>query len=72
MYFDSGKLNKRITFISYSETENEIGGLSKTLTYNNNKVDIGPHRFFSKEKQVIDLWNNLLQVRRQDQRDLKK
>ena len=27
IYFDSGKLNKRITFISYLETKNEIGQL---------------------------------------------
>nr|WP_302599048.1 phage head closure protein [uncultured Cellulosilyticum sp.] len=27
MHFDSGKLNKRITFIFYSEVENEIGQL---------------------------------------------
>jgi len=27
MYFDSGKLNKRIIFIFYSEIENEIGQL---------------------------------------------
>ena len=27
VHFDSGKLNKRITFISYSETQNEIGQL---------------------------------------------
>ena len=27
MYFKSGKLNKRITFITYSETQNEIGQL---------------------------------------------
>lgn len=26
-YFDSGKLNKRITFMIYSEAENEIGQL---------------------------------------------
>lgn len=27
IYFDSGKLNKRIKFITYSEVENEIGQL---------------------------------------------
>ena len=27
IHFDSGKLNKRITFISYSEAQNEIGQL---------------------------------------------
>ncbi|WP_410497305.1 phage head closure protein [Cellulosilyticum sp. ST5] len=27
MHFDSGKLNRRITFISYSEVDNEIGQL---------------------------------------------
>lgn len=42
------------------ETENEIGGLSKTLIYNGNKVDIGPHRFFSKEQKILDLWENLI------------
>lgn len=37
------------------ETAN-IGGLSKTFDYKNNKMDMGGHRFFSKSDVVIDWW----------------
>jgi protoporphyrinogen oxidase len=30
------------------EASDEIGGISKTINYNGNRMDIGGHRFFSK------------------------
>lgn len=32
------------------EATNEIGGISRTIRYNGNRMDIGGHRFFSKWK----------------------
>lgn len=32
----------------------EVGGLSKTINYKGNLIDIGGHRFFSKSKKIID------------------
>lgn len=41
------------------EAEDVIGGLSRTLEFDGNKIDIGPHRFFSKSEQIVDLWKTL-------------
>jgi protoporphyrinogen oxidase len=37
-----------------------VGGISRTATYQGFHFDIGGHRFFSKSKEVNDLWNELL------------
>ncbi|MDB6154056.1 MAG: FAD-dependent oxidoreductase [Chthoniobacteraceae bacterium] len=37
-----------------------VGGISKTVTYKGYHFDIGGHRFFSKSKEVEDLWSELL------------
>jgi protoporphyrinogen oxidase len=37
-----------------------VGGISRTATYKGFHFDIGGHRFFSKSKEVNDLWNELL------------
>lgn len=38
------------------EMEDQVGGLSRTLEYKGNKIDIGPHRFFSKSDLIVDFW----------------
>jgi protoporphyrinogen oxidase len=38
------------------EASSKIGGLAGTLKLWNQKVDIGPHRFFSTDKRVNDVW----------------
>jgi protoporphyrinogen oxidase len=37
-----------------------VGGISRTATYKGFLFDIGGHRFFSKSKEVEDLWTELL------------
>jgi protoporphyrinogen oxidase len=37
-----------------------VGGISRTVNYKNFLFDIGGHRFFSKSKEVVDLWNEIL------------
>jgi protoporphyrinogen oxidase len=37
-----------------------VGGISRTAHYNGFLFDIGGHRFFSKSKEVVDLWNEIL------------
>ena len=37
-----------------------IGGISRTVKYNGNRMDIGGHRFFSKDTEVTEWWNNLM------------
>ncbi len=38
------------------EASESVGGLAKTLNLWNQKVDLGPHRFFSSDRRVNDLW----------------
>src|SRR5882762_6260368 len=37
-----------------------VGGISRTVEYKDFKFDIGGHRFFSKSKEVVDLWREIL------------
>jgi protoporphyrinogen oxidase len=42
------------------EKTKDIGGLSKTVVHNGNRMDIGGHRFFSKSDVVMQWWQNIL------------
>ena len=42
------------------ELENFVGGISRTATYKGNRMDIGGHRFFSKDERVTNLWAKML------------
>lgn len=42
------------------EAEDFIGGISRTVKYKGNRMDIGGHRFFSKDQSVVDLWTSFL------------
>ena len=44
------------------EAEDFVGGISRTATYKGNRMDIGGHRFFSKDERVVDLWTEFLPV----------
>jgi protoporphyrinogen oxidase len=44
------------------EKSNDIGGISKTINYKGNRIDIGGHRFFSKSERVMDWWMNILSL----------
>ncbi len=37
-----------------------VGGISRTVDYNGFLFDIGGHRFFSKSKEVVALWQEIL------------
>jgi len=37
-----------------------VGGISRTVAYKDFRFDIGGHRFFSKSKEVVDLWHEIL------------
>ncbi len=37
-----------------------VGGISRTVSYNGFHFDIGGHRFFSKSKEVVALWHEIL------------
>jgi protoporphyrinogen oxidase len=42
------------------EKTNDIGGISKTVVHQGNRMDIGGHRFFSKSDVVMNWWQNIL------------
>lgn len=42
------------------EESDTIGGISRTVEHNGNRMDIGGHRFFSKNEQVNALWRELM------------
>src|ERR1700752_3920427 len=42
------------------EASNEIGGISRTVRYKGNRMDIGGHRFFSKSDRVMEWWVELM------------
>ena len=42
------------------EKDQILGGLSRTVNYKNYYFDIGGHRFFTKIKEVEDIWNEVL------------
>jgi protoporphyrinogen oxidase len=44
------------------EITGEIGGISKTVNYKGNRIDIGGHRFFSKSDTVMKWWQNILPI----------
>ncbi|MGD0546211.1 MAG: NAD(P)/FAD-dependent oxidoreductase [Terracidiphilus sp.] len=42
------------------EASGEIGGLSRTIRYKGNRMDIGGHRFFSKSERVMRWWLEMM------------
>jgi protoporphyrinogen oxidase len=55
----------QLTKAGYSVTVIEkdpvyVGGISRTVEHDGFRFDIGGHRFFSKSKEVVDLWNEIL------------
>lgn len=44
------------------EASDKLGGLSQTLNYKGNKLDIGPHRFFSKSDRVMQWWQRIMPI----------
>jgi len=42
------------------EQSGDIGGISKTVHYKGNRMDIGGHRFFSKSDRVMQWWLNIM------------
>ncbi len=42
------------------EESDTIGGISRTVQYKGNRMDIGGHRFFSKDEKVVEWWNDIM------------
>ncbi len=46
--------------ITLLEREDQLGGISRTLNFEGNRMDIGGHRFFSKSSIVMNWWKDLI------------
>ncbi|MGC1294720.1 MAG: NAD(P)/FAD-dependent oxidoreductase [Alloacidobacterium sp.] len=51
------------------EASNEIGGISRTVRYEGNRMDIGGHRFFSKSDRVMNWWTELMPITAEENGD---
>lgn len=51
------------------EMTDSIGGISKTVEYQGNRMDIGGHRFFSKNQDVMDWWSRLMPIQGERSKD---
>jgi protoporphyrinogen oxidase len=48
--------------ITILEADVQVGGISRTINYKGNRIDIGGHRFFSKSDWVMSWWANILPI----------
>lgn len=55
--YELTKSQKKILLI---EKKNQVGGLAETKVFGSYRYDIGPHRFFTKNKEVYDLFMEML------------
>lgn len=44
------------------EATESVGGISKTVDYKGNKIDIGGHRFFSQSDWVVNWWQQFMPI----------
>jgi protoporphyrinogen oxidase len=44
------------------EADTQVGGISKTVNYRGNRMDLGGHRFFSKSDWVTRWWQEILPI----------
>ena len=54
-----GKKEYEVTII---EEDSRIGGISKTVNVNGNRMDLGGHRFFSKDEEIMNFWKELMPI----------
>ncbi len=55
--------------ITVLESTDRIGGISQTVKYNGNRMDIGGHRFFSKDPRVTEWWQEMLPLQGKPSKD---
>lgn len=49
--------------VTVLEETQEFGGISRTVKHNGNRMDIGGHRFFSKDDRIMDWWRTCCRCR---------
>lgn len=51
------------------EATDVVGGISQTVEYKGNRIDIGGHRFFSKSDRVMQWWSEMLPIEQTSETD---
>lgn len=51
------------------EATDTIGGISQTVKYKGNRMDIGGHRFFSKNQEVMNWWKEMMPIQGSNTKD---
>ncbi|WP_457789972.1 NAD(P)/FAD-dependent oxidoreductase [Anaeromassilibacillus sp. SJQ-5] len=44
------------------EGGDDVGGISRTIRWHENRMDIGGHRFFSKDDTIMDWWRQIMPI----------
>ncbi len=55
--------------VTILEASSNIGGISRTYNYKGNRMDLGGHRFFSKDQRIMDLWNEIMPLQGSKSKD---
>ena len=58
--------------VTVLEASDAIGGISQTVRHNGNRMDIGGHRFFSKDDRIMNWWSERMPLQGADSYDDKK
>jgi len=51
------------------DLEAQAGGLARTVEYHGNRIDIGGHRFFSRDESIMQCWLDVLPLQGSPSRD---
>jgi len=57
----SKEIGGKLATVDVFEKSASVGGLSKSISLWNQRVDLGPHRFFSKDSSINELWLEVVQ-----------
>lgn len=66
---DGGDDRYDVTVLEATDT---FGGISRTVKHNGNRMDIGGHRFFSKDNRIMEWWKEVLPLQGAPSYDDKK
>ncbi len=59
----SKQLGKKVTSLHVFEKSDRVGGLSRSIELWDQRVDLGPHRFFSHDTKINALWLEVVKDR---------
>jgi protoporphyrinogen oxidase len=64
-------VTRGVQAVEVLEQTDALGGISQTVNYRGNRIDIGGHRFFSKIDRVMDFWLDKVPLQALEGREVK-